>query len=129
MKTNELPWAAEVAAWMMTILAVSMTIKLLMFVIDLDQTPGGGFALPGAIFVPVVIILFSPALVLPWLATYRMWKGKESGWILGFASSIACALAFLILAKPLIVIPVLCLIMLLVPAVREFYTNTDDGAE
>jgi hypothetical protein len=129
MKTSKIRGAAELAAWMMTILAVSVTVKFYMFASDLYQTPGGGFALPGAIFVPIITVLFSPALVLPWLATYRMWKGRESGWIFGFASCVTCAIGFFFLAWPLIAIPVLCLIVLLIPAVRDSYTATVEDPE
>jgi len=119
----------KVAAGMQTILAVSIAVRFLMFVCELFEAPGGGFAVPGQVFVPVVAILFSPALAMPWLSAHRMWKGKESGWILGFGSCIVCALAFLILDKLMIAIPALCLIVSLMPAVREFYTDADDDSE
>lgn len=129
MKPTELPWAVKIAAGMQTVLAVSITVKFLLLVIGLYQTPGGGFALPGRSFVPLVAVFFFPPIGMSSLSAYRMWRGKESGWILGIASCITCALAFLISAKSLIVIPFLCLIALLVPAVLDFYYDKDDCSE
>jgi hypothetical protein len=129
MKASELPWAVKIAAGMQTILAVSITVKFLLLVLGLYQTPGGGFALPGRFFVPLAAFFFTPPIVMSWLSTYRMWIGKESGWILGIASCIICALAFFILAKSLILIPILCLIVFLVPAVIDFYYDKDDCSE
>jgi hypothetical protein len=48
---------------------------------------------------------------------------------LAFAACVACAMAFFFLAKPLIAIPALCLIILLIPAVRDSYTATEEDPE
>jgi hypothetical protein len=131
---SELPLPAKVAAGMQIILAISMTVEFLKLAIRLCQLRGvelggGGWGshlqYPVGLLVFLLGVLFSPPLGLSWLSAYRMWRGKKSGWIFGIASCFACAVAFLVLAKLLIVIPVLGLILLLVPAVREFYI--DDG--
>jgi hypothetical protein len=129
MKPSELPGIVKTPVGMQTILGLSMTVELLRSLVDLEQTPGGGWSIPGRSFSPFVAILFSPLVGLSWLSAHHMWKGKELGWILGISACFACALGFFILDKPLIVVPALCLIALLLPPVRDFYTTTDEDLE